>query len=121
MQDGEREPNRARPFIVGERLRTIKFFAYVVRHFPVKFSFGVRKLVRHRIRDAFREERRAVKLEQVFLNHSPHQVRNVCLMNAVAKSAFKAVAVEQRHKELKVLLLSVMRGRSHQQKVARET
>ena len=43
------------------------------------------------------------------------------VMNAVAESAFKPVAVEQRHKELKVLLLAVMRGRSHQQKVARES
>jgi hypothetical protein len=36
----------------------------------------------------------------------------------VAKLALEAVAVEQRHEELEVLFLAVVRRRRHQQEVA---
>ena len=39
-------------------------------------------------------------------------------MNAVAELALEAVAVEQRHEQLEVLFLAVVRRRRHQQKVA---
>ena len=39
-------------------------------------------------------------------------------MDAVAEAALEAVAVEQRHEELEVLLLAVVRRRGHQQEVA---
>ena len=41
-------------------------------------------------------------------------------MHAIAEAAFKAVAVEQRQKELKVFFLTVVWGGSHQQKMARD-
>ena len=41
-------------------------------------------------------------------------------MDAVAELALEAVAVEERHEELEVLLLAVVRRRRHQQEVARE-
>ena len=41
-------------------------------------------------------------------------------MHAVAEAALEAVAVEQRHEELEVLLLAVVRRGGHQQEVAGE-
>ncbi len=41
-------------------------------------------------------------------------------MDAVAEAALEAVAVEQRHEELEVLLLAVVRRRRHQQEVPRQ-
>src|SRR5260364_61762 len=41
-------------------------------------------------------------------------------MHPVAELALEAVAVEERHEELEVLLLAVVRRRRHQQEVARE-
>ena len=77
LQDGEREPDRARSLVIGERLGTIELLAHVVGDFLVEPRLGVRKLVRHGIGDALREKRRAVELEQSFLHHAAHQVGNV--------------------------------------------
>jgi len=41
-------------------------------------------------------------------------------MDAIAEAALEAVAVEQRHEELEVLFLAVVRRRAHQEKVSRE-
>ena len=41
-------------------------------------------------------------------------------MHAVAEAALEAIAVEQRHEELEVLLLPVVRRRRHQEEVARQ-
>ena len=69
--------------------------------------------------DAFREQRRPVKLEQLLLHHTAHQVCYVHHVNAVAETSLEAVTVQQRHEQLKILLLAVVRSRSHQQKMAR--
>ena len=61
-----------------------------------------------------------VELEQVLLDHAAHQVGDVGRVHAVAEPALEAVAVEQRHEELEVLFLAVVRRRRHQQEVAGE-
>ena len=43
LEDGEREPNRTRSLIVGERLGTIELLAHVVRDFLVEPRLGVGK------------------------------------------------------------------------------
>jgi hypothetical protein len=53
-------------------------------------------------------QRRAVKLAQVLLDHAAHQVRDLHLVHAIAEAALKAVAIEQRKEELKILLLAIM-------------
>ena len=83
-------------------------------------SFRIGQPVGHRIGDAFGKQGPAVELEQALLHHAPHQVGDVDLVDAVAEAAFEAVAVEQGEEELEVLLLAVVRGRRHQQEVARQ-
>ena len=84
-------------------------------------GFRIGQLVGNGIGDAFGEQGPAVELEQVLLHHAPHQVGDVDLVDAVAEAALKAVAVEQGEEELEVLFLAVVRGRRHQQEVARQT
>ena len=120
LQDGEREPDRARSLVVGKRLGAIELLAHVVGDFLVELRLGVGKLVRHGIGDALREKRRAVELEQVLLHHPAHQVGNIHLVDAVAKAALETVAVEQRHEELEILFLAVMGGCGHQEEVPRQ-
>ena len=83
-------------------------------------GLGVRELVGHRVGDALGEQRRAVELEQAFLHHPAHQVGDIRRMDAIAKAPLEAVAVEQRHEELEVLFLAVVRRGRHQQEVPRE-
>ena len=59
-------------------------------------------------------------LSRFLLDHPAHQVRHVGDVDAVAEPALEAVAVEQRHEELEVLFLAVVRRRGHQQEVARQ-
>ena len=120
LQDREREADRARALVVLQRLGAVELLAHVVGDRLVELRLGVGELVGHGVGDALGEERRGVELEQVLLDHPAHQVRDVRRVDAVAEAALEAVAVEQRHEELEVLFLAVVRRRRHQQEVPRQ-
>ncbi len=120
LQDGQCEANRAGPLIVFQCLGAVEFLAHIVGDHLVEMRLGVGKFVGHRVGDALREKRRAVELEQVLLHHPTHQVGDVGRVDAVAEAALETVAIEQRHEELEVLLLAVVRRRRHQQEMPRE-
>ena len=42
-------------------------------------------------------------------------------MDTVTITAFETITVEQRHEELEIFLLAVMRGCGHQEEVPRQT
>ncbi len=66
----------------------------------------------------FREERRVVELDEFFLDHPPHQIGNIDLVDAVAEFAIEPIRIQQRQKELKIFFFAVVwRGR-HQQQMA---
>ena len=83
-------------------------------------GFRLGELVGDRIGNTLREQRGAVEREQVLLDHPPHEVGDIGDVDAVAKTALEAVTVQQRHEELKVFLLAVVRCGRHQQEVARQ-
>jgi hypothetical protein len=120
LQDGEREADGSRAFVVLERLGAVELLAHVLGHFLVEARLGVRELVGHRVGDALREERPAVELEQALLDHAAHEVGGLDLVDAVAEPALEAVAVEQGEEELEVFFLAVVRRGRHQQEVARK-
>ena len=120
LENGQREADGAGAPVVLERLRTVELLAHVVGDVRVQTGLRVREPVRDGVRDALREQRRGVELEQVLLHHAPHQVGDLRDMNPVAKAPLESVAVDERHEELKVLLLPVVRGRGHQEEVAGE-
>ena len=120
MQDRQRESNGAGTPVVLQRLGTVELLAHVVGDRLVEAGLRRRQLVGNRIRDALREQRRAVKLEQLLFHHAAQQIGDVDGVHAVAESALEAVAVNERHEELEVRFFAVVRGRRHQQKVARQ-
>ena len=120
LQDHQRETNGPGALVVLERLGAVELLANVVGDFLVEASLWFREFVRNGVRDALGKERCAVELEQPLLDHAPHQVGDVGLVHAIAEATLEAVAVEQRHKELEVLFLSVVRRGRHQEEVARQ-
>ena len=120
LKDGQREADRAGALVVLQRLGAVELLAHVFGHRLVERGLGVGELVGHGVGDALREQRRRVELQQVLFHHAAHQVRDVGRMHAVAELALEAVAVEERHEQLEVLFLAVVRRRRHQQEVARE-
>jgi len=69
---------------------------------------------------AFREEGRAVELEELSLDEAPHEVRRVRHVDAVPETALEPVRAQEGHEELEVLFLSVARGGREEEQVAGE-
>ena len=120
LQDGERKPDGPRPLVVLERLGAVELLANVLGDRLVEVGLGLRELVGDGVGNPLGEQRRAVELEQVLLHHAAHQVRDVGHVDPVAEAALETVTVEQRHEELKVRLLAVVRRRRHQQEMPRQ-
>jgi hypothetical protein len=68
---------------------------------------------------ALREQQRAVELAQFLLGEAAHHVGHVDLPRTLARPTLEAVGVEEPHEELKVSVIAAVRGRSHQQEMAR--
>ena len=120
LQDHEGKAHRADAAVVLQFLGAVELLAHVVGHLGVEARFQVGQLVGHGIGAPFGEERRAVELEQLLLDHTPHHVGDVDGMHTVAEAAFEAVGVEQAHEELEILFLAVVGRGRHQQQVARD-
>ena len=95
LQNGQRESHGSFAASVFQRLGPVKFLANVIGYQLVELGFAIRQGVIDRVGPAFREQRRAVELEQLLLDQPPHQVRGIRNMHAVAEFPFKAVAIEQ--------------------------
>src|SRR5262244_1959764 len=103
-----------------EGFSTIELVAYVVGHRLVELRLGVGQLVRHGVGHTLWEQRVAIKLAQVLLDHAAHQIRDLHLVHPITETALEAVTVKQSEEELKILLLAVMRRGGHKQKVPRQ-
>ena len=77
-----------------------------------------RQLVLRGIGPPLRKQGPRVEAKQLLLREAAHHVGGVRVVDAVAEAAFEAVAVEQRHEELEVLLLAVVGRRGHEEEVA---
>ena len=96
----------------------VPLIAHVVRDMRIQRFLGRRQVVVGGVGQSRREQLGAVELEQLFLHQAPHQVGHVHARGALAELAVEAVAIQQRHEQLEVLFLAVVRRRSHQQEVA---
>ena len=120
LQHCQREANRPGALVILQRLGAVELLAHIVGHLAVELRLGSGELVGHGVGDALGEERRAIELEQPLLDHAPHQVGDLHLVDAITEASLEAVAVEQGEEELKILLLPIMGRRGHQQQVAGE-
>ena len=117
LQDGQGEADRALAALVLQGLGPVELLADVVGDSLVEVGFGVGQVVADGVGMPLGEQRRAVELEQLLLDQPAHQVGGIDGVDAVAELALEAVAVEQRHEKLEVLLLAVVRRGRHQQEV----
>ena len=111
LEHRQRETDGARPSRVGQRVRPVELAPHVAGDRFVEAGLLAGQPVGDGVGDALREQRPAVEPQQPFLDHAPHQVRDVGGVDAAAEAALEAVAVEQGQEELEVLLLAVVRGR----------
>ena len=118
LQNRQGEADRAGALLALQRLGAIELLAHVIANGLVEPRLRRRQPVRNRMGDALGKQRPAVELQEIFLEHAPHQIGGIGAMHAVAKPPCKAVAVEQGHKKLEVFLLAVVGSRRHQQEVA---
>jgi hypothetical protein len=102
-----------------QRLGPVELLAHVIGDLTIQPRFGVGQLVGDRVGDPLGEQRLAVEPQQLLLDQPAHQVRGVGLVDPVAELALEAVAVEQRHEQLEVGLLAVVRRGGQQQEVPR--
>ncbi len=94
LKDGQRKTDRPGALVVLQGLCPIELLAHVGRDFAVELLFGRRQLVSDRMGDALREEWRTVELDQALLDHPPHEIGDVDLVNTVTEAPFEAVTVE---------------------------
>ncbi len=119
LEDRQREPD-GRPLFASQGVRAIELLLHILSNRVVQRGLGLRESVGDGVGPAHREERCAVELQQLLLDHASHQVGGVGTVNAGTETALEPVAVEQRHEELEVVLLAVVGRRRHEQKVAGE-
>ena len=117
LQDGQGKADGAGALVVLQGLGAVELLAHVLGDGLVEGRLGVGELVGDRVGDALGEERGAVELEQALLDHAAHQVRDIGAVDAVSELALEAVAIQERHEELEVGLLAVVRRGRHQQEV----
>jgi hypothetical protein len=119
LQGRQREPNRAFALAV-QFIGPVHFVFDVVGDGFVQRCFSIREFVIGGDGAPVGEELGAVKAQHVFFDGPAHQVRNIHFVRAIAKLAVEPVRIQQRHEELKVFFLAVVRRGRHQQKVARD-
>ena len=120
MQDGQGEADGALAAFVFQGLGAVELLADVVGDLLVELGLGVRQVVIDRVGKPLREQRRAVELEQLLLDQPAHHVGGIDGVDAIAELALEAVAVEQGHEKLEVLLFAVVRRGGQQQEMPGE-
>ena len=120
LQRGQGKAHRALALVVGQRIRLLPFLCDVIGDGRIEGGLRVGERVIHGRGTAFRKQGRAVELQEVFLDHAAHDVRDVHRVHAVARPAIEPVGVQQGQKELKIGLFAVVRRRRHEEEMARD-
>ena len=117
LEGGEGEADDRPPAVTARFGRELLGPVHLLGNVPgdslVQERLGIRELVIHGVRAALREERPAVKTQQLFLGEPPHHVFGVSVVDTIAEAPLKAVTIQQRHEELELLFLSVVRRCRH--------
>ena len=83
----------------------------------VELLLRLAELVGNGLGDPLGEQLLALERQQILLDHPPHQIRRVDLVDLLVVAPLEDVLVEQREEQLEVLLHARVRRRGHQQQV----
>jgi len=112
-----------RPFLpdLSEPVSPVHLETHVVGDLLVKLLLRCGQFVANRIGVALREERRPVEAHEFLLQQATHEVAGVAITGRLAPSAvltLEAIGVDERHEELELLLLSVVRRSGQEKEIA---
>ena len=98
--------------------------AYIRGHVLVELLLCRKQRVGRGLGNAIGKEWRPVELDEVFLHHPSHEVRDIrarCVgVRSLRVVSRKSVVIDQAHPELEVLVFAVVRCGRHQQEVPRD-
>ena len=98
LEGSEREANRSLAR-TGQLVGLAHFRFHVIRYGLVQANFDVGKLVVYRVGFAFWEQWCIVELDQLFLDHTSHQVRAINLVSGITPElAVEPVGIEEGKK-----------------------
>ena len=106
------------PIALGKALHAVHLGAHVLGDSGIERGLPFRELILDRARPPLGEQRPTIELEQFLLGQPPHHVFGVGIVDTVAEPALEPIAIEERHEELEILFLAVVRRRRHQQQMA---
>jgi hypothetical protein len=119
LQRGEGEAHAAAALAV-QGVGAVELAGHVLGHRVVEALLGRRELVAHGVGAPLGEQRRAVEAQQLLLHEAAHGAPHVDGLAVAAHGALELVLVHERHEQLEVLGLAVVRGGREQQDVGRE-
>jgi hypothetical protein len=99
LQDRQGKPNRPFAPIIMQCVGAIQII----------LSGG--EAIIHGIGKALREEAGAIELAELLFDQVAHDIRDIHFMDAITEATLEAILIEQRHKELEILFLAIMRSR----------
>ena len=101
-----------------QMIGAIEFLLHIVGDGGIQLRFHGREVIIDGIGNALREQRGSIEFKQILFHQAAHDVGNVYALIARPTGPFKAVWVNEGHKELEILFLAVMRRGCQQQEMA---
>jgi len=95
----------------------VELLAHVLCHTLIEVSFAIGEFIFDGVGPSLREQRAAIELEQVLLDHAAHQVACINRVNPITEFALKPVAVQQGHEQLEILFLPIVRCGGQEKKM----
>ena len=108
----------AAALLVGIAVSSVHLLSHVFSDALVENLLWIREFVLSGVTPALRKKLGPLEGVQVFLHQTPHQIGGITPVDGITLVAGKTVLIQQCHKQLKVVFLSVVRRRGHQQQVA---
>ncbi|MCY1454494.1 hypothetical protein D9M71_715640 [compost metagenome] len=95
-------------------LSQIHLIANVLGYMMIELCFKIRELIIGCVGTALGKQLSAIEFEQLFLDHTTHQVGDIDLVCTLAEFAIEAVPIKQRQPNLEVFFLTIVRSGRHQ-------
>src|SRR5439155_10796164 len=113
LQYRKRKADGSGPLVVSQCFGSVKLLAHIIGNLFIEACLSIGELIGNGVSNPLWKKMCSVEFKQVLFDHPAHEVGNICRMRPVTKASFEAVAVKQRHEELEVSLLAIVRCCRH--------